>query len=157
MLALDQDICPRWLPPADHPALVEFGDGCAEIDVRIERWFANACSAAMAYRRSLQPQTATFARLLADFDRRHAATPEPRRRLVWRLPALSTAINRLLCGMHSDQAMFWRCYALHFDDFAELKASGFPHLPVQEEFPYALMAGSLLRAATDGEETACRP
>jgi hypothetical protein len=87
--------------------------------------------------------------MLLDFDRRHAATPEPRRSLVWRLPALSIAINRLLCGMHSDQNALWRCYALHFADFAELKAGGFPCLPVQEEYPYAMMAALLLRAATE--------
>jgi hypothetical protein len=149
MLALDQDICPRWLPPTDHPALAEFRNGSADIDARIDRWFTNACSAAMAYRRTLRPQTATFARLLADFDRRHIATPEPRRSLVWRLPALSIAINRLLCGAHYDQATLWRCAALHLADFEQLKAGGFPHLPVAEEYPYACMAGLLLRAATE--------
>ena len=150
MLALDQDINPRWLPPADHPFLAEFRNGSAEIDARINRWFANARSAAMAYRRTLQPQTDRFAGMLLDFDRRHAATPEPRRRLVWRLPALSIAINRMLYDGYCDQAMLWRCYHLHLADFEELKASGFPHLPVAEEYPYACLAGLLLRAATEG-------
>jgi hypothetical protein len=125
------------------------GDGNAEVDARIDRWFANACSAAIAYRRQLRPQTAAFSRLLADFDRRHSATPESRRRLVWRLPALSIAINRLLCGGTLDQAMLWRCYARHLQDFAKLKAGGCPNLPASEEFPYALMAGTLLRASTE--------
>jgi hypothetical protein len=149
MLALDQDICPRWLPPTDHPALAEFRNGSAEIDARIDRWFTNACSAALAYRRTLQPQTDRFAGMLLDFDRRHAATPEPRRRLVWRLPALSIAINRLLYDGHCEQAVLWRCAALHMADFKQLKAGGFPHLPVAEEYPYACMAGTLLRAATE--------
>jgi hypothetical protein len=150
MLALDQDIAPIWLPPADWPAIVEFRDGNAEIDARIERWFANACSAAMTYRRTLQPETHHFAAMLIAFDRRHSATPEPRRSLIWRLPALSIVINRLLYDGHCDQATLWRCYHLHLSDFEELKASGFPWLPVQEEYPYAAMAGTLLRAATEG-------
>src|SRR5262245_43214971 len=105
MHALDQDISPQWLPPGDWPLLVQSGDGTPEIDARIERWFATACSRAMAYRRQLLPQTKTFAQMLAAFDKRHAATPESRRRLVWRLPALSIAINRMLHDGTSDQAV----------------------------------------------------
>jgi hypothetical protein len=149
MQALDRDYQPLFMPSPDDPLLVQYGDGSTEIDTKIKRWFAAACSAAMAYRRQLQPRTDRFARDLDDFDRRHTATPEPRRRLVWRLPALSIAINRMLCGGHCDQATLWRCFYLHLGDFEELKAGGFPHLPVSEEFPYALMAGSLLRAATE--------
>jgi hypothetical protein len=148
MLAIDQDLTPYWIPPHDCPPLVEFRNGTPEVDARIMRWFANARFAALAYQRKLRPQTRTFASQLADFDRRHAATPEPRRSLIWRLPALSIAINRL-CDRRCYQATLWRCYALHLADFAELKSGGFPSLPVAEEWLYALMAATLLRAATD--------
>jgi hypothetical protein len=151
MLGLDREYSPAWLPKLDHPALVEFGAGSAEIDSTIERWFASACHRAMAHRRRLQPQTRRFAIQLDQFDRWHAATPGPRRRLIWRLPALSIAINRLLHDGLSDQATLWRCCRLHLDDFAELKASGFPNLPVAVEYSYALMASTFLRAVTEAE------
>lgn len=150
MHALDRDYQPMFMPSANSRMLMQYGGGCADIDARIASWFATARALAMAYRQSLTPQTERFKRDLAEFDRCHTETLEPRRSLIWRLPALSIGINRLLCDGTSEKAVLWRCYALHLADFEELKASGFPYLPVQEEFPYALMVATFLKAATRG-------
>jgi hypothetical protein len=148
--ALEREYQPLFMPSSDYPPLVELGAGNADIDARISAWFATARALAMAYRRSLKPQTERFERELAEFDRYHAETLEPRRSLIWRLPALPIAINRLLYSSGCEQPVLWRCYALHLADFDQLKATVFSSQQANRELAYGLMAGSFIKAATRG-------
>jgi hypothetical protein len=150
MSALDSDLQPIFMPKADHPPLVRYGAGSPEIDYRIEKWLDDARLIGMAYRRSLRPQTERFRRDLAAFDRFHRGTPEHRKELLWRLPALSIAINRLLNSSDCNQPTLWRCYALHLADFEQAKASLFSAMQAKHEMAYAVLAGSFVKAATRG-------
>jgi hypothetical protein len=149
-LGTDHDIAPRWLPSPDDERLDAYRTGYDDVDRRILAWILDARRDALAYRRSLRPQTEAFARLLDAFDRQHQATSVLRRALLWRMISTGIAINRLLEVDPFDAPTFSRCCIIHHRDFAEVKASGFPELPVVEEYHYLRMAASLVRASARG-------
>jgi hypothetical protein len=150
ILGTDHDIAPRWLPRPDDERLDAFRTGYDDVDRRILAWVRDARRDALAYRRSLRPQTKAFARLLDAFDRQHQATSEPRRALLWRTISTGIAINRIQDASPFDEPAFWRCCIIHHRDLDEVKASGFPDLGVVEEYAYLRMAASFVRASARG-------
>jgi hypothetical protein len=171
---IDRPYGPIWLPVPDHPGYTYLGQYDPALDARIERWLASARRAAEAYRRELRPTGTHFAQELADFDTFTAALPEQRQRLLWRLPSISIAINRLLDDgegravvewrriegrsesfpVSCDEPLLWRLFRLHLDDLAELDVMrpgfrGCWHLTCNDR-SFPLLAGSFIAAATTG-------
>jgi len=149
-LGTDHDIAPRWLPRPDDERLDVYRFGYDDVDRRIAAWPRCLPRRALAYRRSVRPQTKAFSRLLDAFDRQHQATSEPRRELLWRLITTGIAINRIQDASPFDEPAFWRCCIIHHRDLDEVKASGFPDLPVCEEYNYLRMAASFVRSSARG-------